>query len=153
MRVPLKCACTHILHNPHVRNPYQSRPSNMKHLNSLFRCGRALALGLVGVGMLASASAMSLRELRTLEKSDKKAGPIYAQYYLVGVMEGIIEADAQAQRAGATPSICLNGRRLAPSMARGLLDAELKRNEGVYEADMTVQLIMSNALLTVYPCL
>jgi hypothetical protein len=55
-------------------------------------------------------------------------------------------------RNGAKPVICLNGRRLQPSMARSLFDTELQRNEGVYEADMAVQLVLTNALTTVYPC-
>ena len=94
---------------------------------------------------------MSLRELRTLEKSNRQ-GIHYANYYLVGAMEGALEAQAQAVRSGATPTICLNGRRLEPRMAKGLYDTELKRNAGVYEADMPVQLVMFNALATVYPC-
>jgi hypothetical protein len=94
---------------------------------------------------------MSLRELRGLEKSGE-SGPDYLQYYLVGVMEGALEAHDQAVRAGAQPTICLNGRRLEPRMAKPLFDAELKRNAGVYEADMPVQLVMVNALTTVYTC-
>jgi hypothetical protein len=98
-----------------------------------------------------AANAMTLRELRALDASNKQ-GEDYANYYLVGVMEGALEAHAQAVRQGARPSICLNGRRLEPRMARGLLDGELRRNAGVYEADMPVQLVMTNALATVYPC-
>lgn len=94
---------------------------------------------------------MSLRELRGLAKSSKQ-GPDYVNYYLVGVMEGVLEGQAQAVREGATPTICLNGRRLEPSMAKGIYDTELKRNAGLYEADMSVQLVMANALATVYPC-
>jgi hypothetical protein len=94
---------------------------------------------------------MSLRELRSLEKSGKQ-GIFYANYYLVGAMEGTIEAQAQAVRGGATATICLNGRRLEPRMAKGLYDTERKRNADVYEADMPVQLVMYNALSTVYPC-
>ena len=48
--------------------------------------------------------------------------------------------------------MCLNGRRLEPRMARTLFDSELRRNAGVYEADMTVQLVMTNALIAVYAC-
>jgi hypothetical protein len=98
------------------------------------------------------AGAMSIRELRTLEKSDNKQGANYKRYYLVGVMEGAFEAHAQGLRAGAAPSICLNGRRLDPSMAEGLYQTELQRNRDVYEADMPVPLVMRNALATVYPC-
>jgi len=99
----------------------------------------------------ASASAMTLRELRALEKASKQ-GENYVNYYLVGVMEGALEAQSQGVRNGAKPSICLSGRRLQPSMARSLFDTELQRNEGVYEADMAVQLVLTNALSTVYPC-
>ncbi|MFZ2325592.1 MAG: hypothetical protein WAW73_01640 [Rhodoferax sp.] len=106
---------------------------------------------LAGLLVCASASAMSLRELRALEKSGKN-GPDYVQYYLVGALEGALEAHDQAVRAGAQPTICLNGRRLEPRMAKSLFDAELKRNAGVYEADMPVQLVMVNALTTVYTC-
>ena len=94
---------------------------------------------------------MSLRELRTLEKSGK-SGPHYVQYYLVGVMEGALEAHDHAVRSGAQPTMCLNGRRLEPRMARSLYDAELKRNAELYEADMPVQLVMVNALTTAYSC-
>lgn len=100
----------------------------------------------------APAHAMTLRELRALEKSDAKQGMNYANYYLVGVLEGALEAHAQDVRNGAKPSICVNGRRLLPSMARSMFDTELKRFEGVYEADMPVQLVLTNALSTVYPC-
>jgi hypothetical protein len=100
----------------------------------------------------ATANAMTLRELRALEMSDKKQGEAYANYYLVGVMEGALEVQAQDVRKGANPTICLNGRRLQPSMARSLFDTELRRNEGVYEADMAVQLVMTNALITVHSC-
>jgi hypothetical protein len=37
-------------------------------------------------------------------------------------------------------------------MAKGLYDTELHRNAGVYEADMPVPLVLTNALATVYPC-
>jgi len=94
---------------------------------------------------------MSLRELRSLAKSGKQ-GADYVNYYLVGVMEGVLEGQAQAVRQGATPTICLNGRRLEPFMAKSIYDTELKRNAEVYEADMQVQLVMANALATVYPC-
>ena len=101
--------------------------------------------------LMAQASAMTLREFRALEKSDRQ-GPNYASYYLVGAVEGILEAHVHDQRNGAKPTICLNGRRLEPHMTRGLFDAELRRNEGVYEADMPVQLVLRNALETAYGC-
>lgn len=112
---------------------------------------RAVVLVLVGASLAATASAMSLRELRALEKSNKQ-GIHYANYYLVGVMEGALEAHAQGVRNGAKPTICLNGRRLEPRMAKSLYDTERKRSEGTYEADMPVQLVMVNALATVYVC-
>ncbi len=115
---------------------------------SLSRSG-LLALTCFAIG--GAASAMTLREFRALEKSNKQ-GENYTNYYLVGVMEGALEAHTQDVRNGAKPAICLNGRRLQPSMARGMFDTELKRNEGVYEADMSVQLVVTNALATVYPC-
>ena len=37
-------------------------------------------------------------------------------------------------------------------MAKGLFTTELKRNADLYEADMPVELVMLNALGTVYPC-
>ena len=95
---------------------------------------------------------MSIRELRALEKSDAKQGANYKRYYLVGVMEATLAAHDAGVRAGATDSICLNGRRLAPAMAEGLYQTELKRNSDLYEADMPVTLVMGNALSTVYPC-
>lgn len=95
---------------------------------------------------------MSIRELRKLEKSDPKQGTNYMRYYLVGTMEGALEAHDQAVRSGATASICLNGRRLSPDMAEGLYRTELKRDADLYEADMPVQLVITNALTNVYPC-
>lgn len=109
----------------------------------------ALALALLSA---ASATAMSLRELRALELSHKTQGPNYVQYYLVGVLEGTLETHARAERAGAKPQICINGRRLEPFMAKPLFDAELARNKDLYEADMPVQLVIFNALSTAYSC-
>lgn len=117
------------------------------YIHRFFLTGMVLGLLLVGV----SAQAMTLRELRALEKNDKQ-GENYANYYLVGVMEGVLETDAHRVRDGAKPTICLNGRRLQPSMARSLFDTELQRNDGIYEADMPVQLVLRNALSTVYSC-
>ena len=107
----------------------------------------ALAIGLA----CSAVSAMSLREMRALVK-DSKQGENYANYYLVGAMEGALEAHNQAVRNGAKPHICLYGRRLEPHNARSLFDAELQRNAGIYEADMPVQLVMTNALVAAYPC-
>jgi hypothetical protein len=67
-------------------------------------------------------------------------------------MEGALEAHAWAVRAGAKPSMCLNGRRLEPRMAKPLFDGELRRNAGLYEADMPVQLVLVNALVNAYAC-
>jgi hypothetical protein len=107
---------------------------------------------LLGAIFLAtSAQAMSLRELRALENSNKQ-GESYALYYLIGVMEGIVDAHAHSVRAGAKPRFCIDGRRLEPRMAKPLLDAELKRNADLYEADMPVQLVIVNALVNVYTC-
>ena len=109
------------------------------------------AMLLASASLAATASAMSLRELRALEKLNKQ-GIHYANYYLVGVMEGVLEAHAHGVRNGATPTICLNGRRLEPHMAKSLFDTERKRSQELYEADMPAQLVMANALATVYAC-
>ena len=123
----------------------------MKHLLLLKRAALiTLLMGMTGVA--STASAMSIRELRALAKSDRKQGENFVRYYQVGLMEGALEAQSQAVRAGAQPLICLGGRRLEPSMAEGLYDTELKRNAEVYEADMPAQLVMANALTNVYPC-
>ena len=98
------------------------------------------------------ASAMSIRELRALEKSDPKQGATYKRYYLVGAMEGTLLAHDAGVRAGAVATICLNGRRLEPAMAEGVYQTELRRNRDLYEADMPVELVLQNALSTVYPC-
>lgn len=114
-----------------------------------------LARGLVAgcaLGLLTSASAMSLREFRALELSSPTQGEAYANYYLVGVMEGVLDTHAAHVRSGAKPWLCQNGRRLEPRLARAMLDAELTRHPDVYEADMGVPLVMRNALATSYPC-
>ena len=95
-------------------------------------------------------SAMTLRQLHAMEKTQSQ-GTNYANYYLVGTMEGILEAQQKAVRDGAAPTICPNAP-LAPRIARQLLDAELRRNKDVYEADIPVPLVLENALTTVYPC-
>jgi hypothetical protein len=123
------------------------------HPNQLFSTLRqAVACVAVCLAAASTAQAMTIREMRTLEKTEKQ-GSTYTDYYLVGAMEGALEAHTQAVRGGATPSICLNGRRLEPSMAKNLYTTELKRNADLYEADMPVQLVVVNALGTVYPCL
>ena len=94
---------------------------------------------------------MSIRELRGLEKLGKQ-GTVHAQYYLVGVMEGVLEANDSAVRQGGQARVCINERRLEPSMAESLYRAELRRNADIYEADMPVQLVMYNALVSAYTC-
>lgn len=113
---------------------------------------RWLVTGACSMAPLSVVFSMSIRELHALEISDKRHGPEYVQYYLVGAMEGALEANAQAVRRGAKPMACLNGRRLEPRMAKPLFDAELKRNAELYEADMPVQLVLVNALSTAYTC-
>ncbi|MFT4269033.1 MAG: hypothetical protein QM586_17750 [Xenophilus sp.] len=105
----------------------------------------------LALGCAAGTQAMSIRELRTLEASEKD-GRAYAGYYLVGVMEGLREAADAAQRASGRPLFCVNGRRLEPAMARSLYQGELARHAGRYEADMPVQLVLSAALQNAYRC-
>jgi hypothetical protein len=125
----------------------------MQTLSYSLRCLRqAAAVCCLLALTLQNTSAMSIRELRALEKSDGKQGVNYKRYYLVGAMEGALQAHDQGVRAGAKPAICLNGRRLEPRNAEGLYQAELRRNPELYEADMPVPLVLGNALATVYPC-
>ena len=115
---------------------------------------RLIRTGAAGMLLLASATlaqAMSIRELRTLEANEKD-GKLYANYYLVGVMEGLREANDAEQRAGQKPLFCVNGRRLEPAMARALYQSELARNADSYEADMPVQLVVESALRTSFRC-
>lgn len=116
----------------------------------LFSLALAVAFGSLMV-VAQSASAMSLRELRTLEKTEAQ-GDIHVLYYLVGVLEGALESQAKTVRLGAKPSFCLLDRRLEPRMARELFDTELRRQADLYEADMPAPLVLLNALGTVYPC-
>ena len=118
--------------------------------NPILRTVAAL-LAAVLLTVALPATAMTIREMRALEKTHK-LGNTYLDYYLVGVMEGALAAHNQAVRAGAAPSICVNGSRMLPSMAKGLFTAELQRNADVYEADMPVELVMLQALCTVYAC-
>jgi hypothetical protein len=111
------------------------------------RCLVLLAL----VVAAAACQAMSIRELRLLEANEKD-GKTYANYYLVGVVEGLREASEAEQRAGQKPLFCVNGRRLEPSMARTLYQTELTRNADSYEADMPVQLVVAAALRNSYRC-
>jgi hypothetical protein len=102
--------------------------------------------------LLGTASAMSLRELRQLERANPKQGDFYVQYYLIGVLEGIQEANTALTRSGGKPLFCQNGRRLDVSLAQTIFNTERKRNAELYEADMPVQLVMMNALATTYTC-
>jgi hypothetical protein len=118
------------------------------------RCKKKILLAATGVALLAfaaAAQAMSIRELRTLEAKEKN-GKAYASYYLVGVMEGLREASDAAQRTGQKPMFCVGRRRLEPSMARSIYQAELTRNTNLYEADMPVQLVMASGLRTSFAC-
>ncbi len=124
-------------------------PKSGRRLRTVMRC--AMLACVIGV-LSSNAAAISIRELHTLELTDKDHGEDYVQYYLVGAMEGALEAHASMVRAGAKPLVCLNGRRLEPRMAKSLFDGELRRNAGVYEADMPVQLVLVNALATSYAC-
>ena len=103
------------------------------------------------LGCSAGAQAMTIRELRTLEAIEKD-GKTYANYYLVGVLEGLREADSSAEREGRKPTFCTEGRRLEPAMARSLYQTELKRNADSYEADMPVQLVLASSLRTNFHC-
>jgi hypothetical protein len=62
---------------------------------------RASAFAVLATLFASTASAMTIRELRALEVSDKKQGEAYVNYYLVGVMEGALEAHAHGLRNGA----------------------------------------------------
>jgi hypothetical protein len=115
------------------------------------RISRLLGVLVSGAVLAWPAAAMSIREMRTLEQVETQ-GEIFSDYYLVGVVEGVLEGHDQLVRKGAAPTICLNGRKLEPRMAKGLYNTEVKRNADVYEADMPVQLVVANALTTVYPC-
>ncbi len=115
-------------------------------------CRWLLVLACMCGVLVQGASAMSIRELRALERSDPEQGEEYVVYYLLGTMEATLHAEAAAVRAGVPPRICLNGRRLEPDMAASLYRTELRRNADLYEADMPVALVFANALATVYAC-
>ncbi len=101
---------------------------------------------------VATANAMSLRELRQLERTNAKQGDLYVQYYLIGVLEGIQEANTALTRSGGKPLFCQNDRRLDVTQAQTIFNTERKRNAELYEADMPVQLVMMNALASTYNC-
>jgi hypothetical protein len=127
----------------------RNTPHTPRNFSLLRQAAAMLTLCLAAAS---TAQAMTIREMRALEKTEKQGGT-YTDYYLVGVMEGALEAHTHAVRGGASASICLNGRRLEPNMAKNLYTTELKRNADLYEADMPVQLVVVNALSNVYPCL
>ncbi len=121
------------------------RQRRSRVVSRLLACAVLLGLGVAAV------QAMSIRELRTLEANEKD-GSAYASYYLVGVVEGLREASDTAQRAGQKPAFCVEGRRLEPSMARPIYQAELTRKADLYEADMPVPLVVSAALQSTFRC-
>ncbi len=116
---------------------------------SVFTIFKSLVLSLL---LLSTASAMSLRELRQLERTNAKQGDLYVQYYLIGVLEGIQEANTTLIRTGGKPLFCQKDRRLDTAQAKSIFDAERKRNAEMYEADMPVQWVMMNALAATYTC-
>ena len=113
-----------------------------------------LATTALAIGMLVTTTvnAMTLRELRQLERSNTKQGQWYVQYYLIGVLEGLQEANATTVRQGGQAMFCQHDRRLNTTQAKSMFDAERKLNADLYEADMPVQLVMLNALASIYPC-
>jgi hypothetical protein len=115
------------------------------------RHGRPLYLALALLVSCIPSQAMSLRQLGALEKQEKQ-GASYVRYYLVGVMEGLIEAEKARSASGTPANICPEGKRMEPAMAHSLFEAERKRNRDMYEADMPVALVMRNALQNAYPC-
>ena len=125
--------------------PDQAAPARVgRRRGAVLLCAALLSLA-------GAAQAMTIRELRTIEAKEKD-GKLYANYYLVGVMEGLREASDADQRAGQKPLFCINGRRLEPVMARSLYQSELTRNADSYEADMPVQLVLIGALRNSYRC-
>ena len=114
----------------------------------MFKRASWMVLALVAA---TGAHAMSIRELRSLGANEKD-GKLYANYYLVGVLEGLREANDTAQRHGQTRTFCVQGRRLEPAMARSIYQSELTRNADSYEADMPVQLVVSAALQNSFRC-
>jgi len=115
------------------------------------RSGTARMVALALLLACTHAHAMSLRQLSALEKQDKQ-GASYVRYYLVGVMEGLIDGEKARSATNAPANICPEGKRMEPAMAYSLFDAERKRNRDMYEADMPVALVMRNALQNAYPC-
>ena len=70
--------------------------------------GTTLMLALALLLANAQAQAMSLRQLNALEKQDKQ-GASYVRYYLVGVMEGLMDGERARSASGAPANICPEG--------------------------------------------
>lgn len=136
---------------PRDNRPMYLRLSRLPWVLAAQRVGKPLLLALAMLMACAASQAMSLRQLSALEKQDKQ-GASYVRYYLVGVMEGLMDAEKTRSANGATASICPEGKRMEPSMAHSLFEAERKRNRDMYEAEMPVALVMRNALQNAYPC-
>lgn len=118
------------------------------------RADQARAVRMLALALLCGANAaqsMSLRQLQALEKQDKQSAN-YVRYYLVGVMEGLVDAEKERGATGASTRICQADKRMDPAMAMSLFEAERKRNRDMYEADMPVAMVMRNALQNAYPC-
>lgn len=112
----------------------------------------AKVCGVVLAALVATqASAMSLREMRALEKNEAQ-GSLYTTYYLVGAVEALVEAQADAQRQGQTRRFCPPAQGLVPTEVRSLVETELARDGGLYEADMAVQWVVLSALVARFPC-
>ena len=120
-------------------------------LSALQGHGRPLFLALALLVACIPSQAMSLRQLSALEKQDKQ-GASYVRYYLVGVMEGLMDGERARSASGGPANICPEGKRMEPAMAHSLFEAERKRNRDMYEADLPVALVMRNALQNAYPC-
>jgi hypothetical protein len=118
------------------------------------RADNARVVRMLALALLCGANAaqsMSLRQIQALQRQDKQSAS-YVRYYLVGVMEGLVDAEKERSATGASTRICQADKRMEPAMALALFEAERKRNRDIYEADMPVALVMRNALQNAYPC-
>jgi hypothetical protein len=127
---------------------FQGRKAAFPRISALATFCAVLALTLL---CATAAEAMTIRQFRLLEANEKN-GKAYGGYYLAGVMEGLREASETSQREGKKPLFCVENRKLDPEMARSIYQTELKRNAESYEADMSVQLVLSAALRNSYRC-
>ncbi|MGQ0708505.1 MAG: hypothetical protein ACT4NV_02025 [Rhodoferax sp.] len=109
-------------------------------------CGVVLA-----VLVASQAMAMSLREMRALEKNEVQ-GNLYTTYYLVGATEALVEAQADALRQGKPRRFCPPEQGVPPTEVRSLFETELGRDGGLYEADMAAQWVLLSALALRFPC-